>query len=88
MQRRCALARAIGREELCSGKGCAFWEEGGAVVEAGCAIERLGVELSNVELARYLVDLRRALQEAHDDDRAVISRSRLAELMLRPRPAA
>ena len=39
----CSLRDAVGEHERCPGSPCAFWEAGGAVVEPGCAIERLGV---------------------------------------------
>src|SRR6266540_5325444 len=41
----CALQDAAGRVEACPGEGCPFWEEGGAVLEGGCAIERLSLDL-------------------------------------------
>ena len=34
------LARRLGREEPCT-TDCAFWEDGGAVIPAGCALERI-----------------------------------------------
>jgi len=39
----CSLQRAAGFREPCPGKGCRFWEEGGALLPAGCVIERLGL---------------------------------------------
>jgi hypothetical protein len=62
--KRCALQDAAGRVETCPGAGCPFWEEGGAVVEAGCAIERLAVNLSNPQLAQQLLELRAELDVA------------------------
>ena len=59
----CDLHMAIGNVEECPRGWCAFWESGGAVVEPGCAIARMGVDLSNVDLAYHLLDLRRALEE-------------------------
>ena len=36
----CSLEYAAGRLELCD-SSCVFWEHGGAVVDAGCLLERL-----------------------------------------------
>lgn len=38
--RSCALALRLGHHEAC-GEQCPFWEEGGAVVPAGCGLERI-----------------------------------------------
>ena len=55
----CALQDAAGRVEVCPGEGCPFWEEGGAVLEGGCAIERLSLDLARrPELAQYLLRIR------------------------------
>lgn len=62
--RLCALEGAAGRVERCPGAACPFWEEGGAVIEAGCAIERLAVNLSNPQLAQQLRELRMELDLA------------------------
>ena len=34
------LSERLGRHEPCASE-CAFWEEGGAVLPAGCALERI-----------------------------------------------
>ena len=34
------LARCLGRSRVCS-ETCPFWESGGAVLPAGCALERI-----------------------------------------------
>jgi hypothetical protein len=62
MEGLCDLHNAIGNVQECPRGWCAFWERGGAVVEPGCAIRRMALDLSNVELAYYLLDLRRALE--------------------------
>ena len=60
--KRCALQDAAGRVEACPRGGCPFWEEGGAVVEGGCAIERLSFDLARrPELAQYLLEIRLGL---------------------------
>ncbi len=81
MTKLCALIAAIGNEAECPEARCAFWEKGGAVVPGGCAVERLGLDLSNVDLAHYLIDLRRAIEGARDDDAAAEARRELAELV-------
>jgi len=61
----CALQYAAGRVEACPGPVCPFWEEGGAVVEAGCAVQRLGLRLEgNTDLVAWLLRIRTALREA------------------------
>ena len=51
--KQCRLREAVGERELCPGETCVFWEGGGAVVEPGCAIERLGVPVARrPDLAR------------------------------------
>ncbi len=76
----CALSEAVGNDEECPRAWCAFWERGGAVVEPGCAIERLGLDLANRELARHLLDLRRALDGERSAEEADRARQQLAEL--------
>ena len=66
----CELHTVIGHVEECPRGWCAFWENGGAVVEPGCAIARMGVDLRNVDLAYYLLDLRRALEEVRSAEDA------------------
>ncbi len=61
----CPLQYAAGRVEACPGPVCPFWEEGGAVVDAGCAVRRLGLPLEeNDELVAWLLRIRTALREA------------------------
>jgi len=62
----CTLHLAVGAVEPCTGDRCAFWEPGGAVAAAGCLIERLGVEVRRSDLAAYLLETRRRLEEARD----------------------
>jgi len=76
--KRCALSQAIGNDEECSRAWCAFWEQGGAVIEAGCAIERFGLDVRNRDLAYYLLDLRRALDAARNEEEADTARRQLA----------
>lgn len=76
----CSLSLVVGNDEECSAAWCAFWERGGAVVGPGCAIERLGIDVSDPELARYLLDLRRELESARDAEAAESALQQLANL--------
>jgi hypothetical protein len=78
--RLCSLSVAAGNDAECPRGWCAFWERGGAVVEPGCAIERMGVDLHDPQLARYLLDLRRELESARDAEAARAALERLGEL--------
>lgn len=78
--RLCSLSVVVGDGEECPRAWCAFWEHGGAVVEAGCAIERLGIDISDPQLARYLLDLRRELESARDAEAAEAALAQLASL--------
>jgi hypothetical protein len=64
--KRCTLRLATGAVEYCPRQRCAFWEAGGAVVEGGCVIERLGIDVRRPDVARYLLDARERLEEARD----------------------
>jgi hypothetical protein len=75
------LSQAVGQIHDCPGARCAFWERGGAVVEAGCAVQRLGLDLSNSDLVRYLLELRQALEEAGSDEEEGIARRGLDALV-------
>jgi hypothetical protein len=76
----CTLSVVAGDDEECPHGWCAFWENGGAVVEPGCAIARMGVELSNVDLAYYLLDLRRALEAARSAEDAEAARQSFGQV--------
>jgi hypothetical protein len=61
----CALRSAAeARVEICPEERCAFWEPGGAVLGGNCLVERLGVDVSNADLARYLLEVRERLERA------------------------
>ena len=80
--KRCSLRQAVGEHELCPGVECAFWEEGGAVVEPGCAIERLGVPVDlHRDLARHLLDLRLRIDEARSGVERRDAHRRFSELL-------
>ena len=69
---RCLLQDALDRIEACPGEACPLWENGGAVVEGGCAIERLGLPTSldlrrRPDLAAWLLGIRNGLDRGHDE---------------------
>lgn len=68
--KRCTLRLATGVVESCPQQRCAFWEDGGAVVEGGCVIERLGPDVRNPDVAGYLVEVRERLDQARDRSEA------------------
>jgi hypothetical protein len=62
VDRVCRIHLAVGRVEACPGARCAFWDLDERELEYGCVLERLGIDLERPDLARYLVDLRAALE--------------------------
>jgi hypothetical protein len=66
MEKLCSLSVVAGNDDVCPRGWCAFWEHGGAVVEGGCAIERLGTRIDDPQLARHLLELRRGLERVRD----------------------
>ena len=67
----CSLHLAAeARIEPCPGACCAFWEPGGAVVEGACLLERLGVDLTQRDLAEYLLDVRQRLEQRRSSEEA------------------
>ncbi len=42
---RCRIRSALGLHEPCRREECPLWESGGAVVEAGCVVERLRLDV-------------------------------------------
>jgi hypothetical protein len=80
--KQCSLREAVGQREVCPGGRCAFWEDGGAVIEAGCEIERLAPPIArNRELARHLLELRLALEAARSESERSDARRRFAVLL-------
>jgi len=59
-----------GLVEACTRERCAFWEPGGAVVEGGCVIERLDVDVRRPDLAAYLLETHARLEQARDRSEA------------------
>jgi hypothetical protein len=76
---RCTLRLATGVVEFCPQQWCAFWEEGGAVVEGGCVIERLGVDVRRPDVAGYLLDARERLEQARDRSEAEAAHREFAQ---------
>jgi hypothetical protein len=62
----CLLRSATGVFEPCTQERCAFWEPGGAVLEGGCVIQRLGVDVRRPDVASYLLEARERLEQARD----------------------
>ena len=63
----CTLRLAAGSyTEVCPRERCAFWEPGGAVVEGNCLIERLGTDVANPDLASYLLETRKRLEQGRN----------------------
>ena len=76
--KRCTLRLATGVMETCRQQRCAFWEPGGAVVEGGCVIERLGLHIFGLDVARYLLETREHLDQARDSSEAEAAHRELA----------
>ena len=77
----CRIKLAIGEADECPQGACAFWEHGGAVIESGCALERLQIDVRRPDLAAYLVELRSALEAARDAREREAARAAFAELV-------
>jgi hypothetical protein len=75
----CTLRLAAhGVAEPCPRERCAFWEAGGAIIDGGCIIERLGIDVGRPELTAYLLELREQLDEARDRQDTEALHSQLA----------
>ncbi|HYK06458.1 MAG TPA: hypothetical protein VEW11_01700 [Gaiellaceae bacterium] len=80
--KQCSLREAVGERELCPGEACIFWEAGGAVVEPGCAIERLGVPVKEQrDLALHLLELRIRADEVRTDAERRDAHRRFSKLL-------
>jgi hypothetical protein len=77
----CRIKLTLGDVEPCPEGACPFWEHGGAIVDAGCGLARLQVDVDRPDLAAYLVDLRAALGEARDFREREEARRAFAELV-------
>ena len=79
-ERLCRIKLAVSEVEACPLGACPFWEAGGAVVQAGCGLERLPLELDRPDVAGYLVDLRHALESARTARERAEARRLMADL--------
>lgn len=61
--RRCTLGLAVGAVESCTFERCAFWEPGGAVVNGGCIIDRLALDVRRPDIAAHLLEVRERLEQ-------------------------
>jgi len=78
----CALHLAAGRREECPEHACAFWEEGGAVVEAGCAFDRVRLEFdARPDVAKWLLTIRTDLENARSAADTMRVRAALNEIL-------
>ena len=77
----CRIKHTLGVDEPCPEGACPFWEHGGAVVEAGCGLERLHVDVGRPDLAAYLDELRTSLETARDDRERAEARRAFAALV-------
>jgi hypothetical protein len=77
----CHLHLALGRVEACPGGACAFWEEGGIALPAGCELERLAIDLERPDLAEYLLEVRYKLEPARDREERDAARRAFAEVV-------
>jgi hypothetical protein len=80
-ERLCRIKLAVHELEICPEGACPFWETGGAVVEPGCGLERLQLDLDRPDLAEYLVELRRTLETARNATEHAEARRALAGLV-------
>jgi hypothetical protein len=74
----CHIALTEGEPQPCLGPSCPFWEEHD--VAAGCGLERLSLDLDDPELASYLLDLRRTLEETRNRREREAAREAFAQL--------
>lgn len=64
----CSIQFTVGEVEACPEGACPYWEQGGAALDAGCGLERLGLELDRPDLAAYLLELRVQLETARSHE--------------------
>lgn len=77
----CRIKIAVGEVEPCPEGACPFWVHGGAVVGAGCGIERLQIDVTRPDLAGYLARLRTQLEAARDAEERRAARQAFAALV-------
>lgn len=78
----CALHLALGERDACPGAACAFWEDGGAVVEPGCAFDRVRLEFhARPDVARWMLGVRQSLEDARSAEDVAKARSAVNEVL-------
>jgi len=60
------LSARLGSEP-CPRELCAFWEPGGAVLTGGCLVDRIGVDARRPDIAAYLLDVRKRLEDVRNE---------------------
>ena len=80
-ERLCQIKLTLGEPEPCPEGACPFWEHGGAVLESGCGLQRLRIDVARPELAEYLVQLRSQLEAARDENDRRAARQAFAALV-------
>jgi hypothetical protein len=65
---RCVLAG--GREFVCTGASCIFWEDGGTVLPGGCALERVRVDAEGRDVDELVLELHRRVEQLRAEDEA------------------
>ena len=76
----CRMKLTLDEAEACPEGACPFWEHGGAVVESGCGLERLAIELDRPDIAEYFAEPPRALEKARDEEEREAARQAFAAL--------
>ena len=77
----CRLHLTLGAVAECPEGACPFWEEGGAALPPGCSLERLGVDVERPDLAWYLLELRRQLEESRNREEREQARRAFRDLV-------
>lgn len=62
LTKRCSLSVQAGNPEPCRLNTCAFWQDGGDDLVGGCAIERLELDRNGIDVADFLLSLRRRIE--------------------------
>ena len=61
----CKLYDVLGETRACPHETCGLWEDGGKMLPGGCAVARLGFDLTGrPDVAQWLLGLRRELEQA------------------------
>lgn len=78
----CTLHLAVGEREVCPGDSCAFWEPESPRDDGGCPFEHVRLELeTRPGVSRWLLGLRRELEQARGADELLRARSALNSVL-------